>query len=191
MAFNTPRHLRIQSILYNTDRDSLRRSYSCIVNSIDYAIRRGVIDCAHIAYGDCSPSPLLSDEITQQWIAEEGDLASVPISYTFFDKNRGSASGHNALMMSDFGMQGSTSGDSYLVFMNPDVKMMADTIHELAMTMRRPSVGLVEARQLPIEHPKAYDEVTGHTLWASTATAITTTEIFREVGGFDESNFFL
>src|SRR5690606_12759794 len=62
---------------------------------------------------------------------------------------------------------------------------------ELNHALRRPGVGLVEAKQIPIEHPKDFDPETGETSWASTACAMGPLEVFREIDGFDADSFFL
>ena len=186
-----PTFLRLQSVLFNTDVESLKRAYLCAVNAVAYAMRTGTITGAEFAYGDCSPVPILSQEIVNSWVEEARIKAHVPITYTFFDQNKGSAAGHNALMGLVKERTLAAGGNCLLTIMNPDVKMAGDTIYALALTKNRWRVGFVEARQLPIEHPKAYDEASGKTAWASTATAMTTTDIFWEVGGFDSDTFFL
>lgn len=52
-------------------------------------------------------------------------------------------------------------------------------------------VGMVEAKQLPIEHPKDYDPNTGETGWATTACALIPLSQFRQLNGFDADSFFL
>jgi GT2 family glycosyltransferase len=50
---------------------------------------------------------------------------------------------------------------------------------------------MVEARQLPIEHPKVYDLESGETSWATTACVLLPARVIREVGDFDAETFFL
>lgn len=190
-AIAHPTILRLQSVLYNTEVESLKRAYLCAVNSVAYAMRAGVISKAEFAYGDCSPVALLSQEIVDLWVDEARTVAHVPIHYTYFNENRGSAAGHNALMALVKERTQAAGGNCLLGIMNPDVKMTGETIYALTLTKNRAKVGFVEARQLPIEHPKHYDEGSGKTAWCSTATAMTTTDIFWEVGGFDSETFFL
>ena len=54
-----------------------------------------------------------------------------------------------------------------------------------------PTVGFVEAKQLPIEHPKQYSGTTGFTSWATTAFAMTPRDLFLELDGFDAQTFFM
>ena len=50
---------------------------------------------------------------------------------------------------------------------------------------------MTEAKQLPLEHPKDFDPVTGETSWASGACSMVPTSVFRELGGYDADSFFL
>ena len=52
-------------------------------------------------------------------------------------------------------------------------------------------VGMVEARQTPIEHQKEYDVETLETDWATTACAVFSKALFDELNGFDSETFFL
>ena len=79
-------------------------------------------------------------------------------------ENLGSAEGNNRLW---------ADVDTDLVFiLNPDTVVAPDTLVELVAPLRRPGVGIVDGRQLPIEHPKDYDPVTGDTSWASGACSM-------------------
>jgi GT2 family glycosyltransferase len=51
------------------------------------------------------------------------------------------------------------------------------------------SVGVAEARQLPLEHPKDYDPVAGDTSWASTCCIVVRRSVFDALGGFDHDTF--
>ncbi len=52
-------------------------------------------------------------------------------------------------------------------------------------------VGMVEARQLPLELPKVFDPGTGDTPWASAACLLVRRALFEHLGGFDAEHFFL
>ena len=74
--------------------------------------------------------------------------------------------------------------------MNPDVLTFPNSLSELLIAHSRPGVGLVEARQIPVEHPKEYDPITGETSWASGACLLGETQLFRKLEGFDNESFF-
>ena len=75
--------------------------------------------------------------------------------------------------------------------MNPDVILAPRFFDEIMKPFRNPKVGMVEARQVPIEHPKEYDPETGETDWATTACAVFPTSLFHRLNGFDADTFFL
>jgi GT2 family glycosyltransferase len=100
----------------------------------------------------------------------------------FFGANLGSAAGHNRLA--------AESDADVLLFLNPDARMAPDAV-ELLVRALRADVGIVEARQVPLDHPKDYEPVTGDTSWASTACAVTPRELFERLNGFDAATFFL
>jgi hypothetical protein len=62
-------------------------------------------------------------------------------------------------------------------------------VEMIGALVRDPAIGIVEARQIPLEHPKAYDVRSGDTSWASTCCIVTPREIFDEEGGFDHEHF--
>lgn len=174
--------LRIQSILYHNDPASIQRAIRGVRAAMDLAVSVGVFELAELAYGDCSSQALLDDAALKLLQQECGDR--VRLRYECFGANLGSARGHNTLF--------ETCSCDFVLIMNPDVVMGSDVLVELSKPLRDDAaVGLVEARQLPIEHPKAYDPQTGETSWATTACAMVPAGLFAELGGFDCETFFL
>ena len=107
----------------------------------------------------------------------------MPLDYRFFDVTLGSACGHNKLFQD-------TRAD-YVLIMNPDIMVAPNVLVELARPFLDGRAGMVEAKQLPIEHPKDYDRATGETSWAATACALLPAELLERLGGFDAETFFL
>ncbi len=79
----------------------------------------------------------------------------------------------------------------YFLIVNPDVYL-----HELCISrlidkfFEDGKKGMVEARQLPFEHPKEFNKQTEETPWASGSCLLLNSEFFQTVGGFDE-NFWM
>lgn len=175
------RTLRIQSILFHNHLESIRRALRSIHRAVDLAVAGGVYSRVEVAYGDCSGFPVFGDDALAEVPREHDNYFDFGV--TFFGANLGSAKGHNTLL--------SQAQTDDVLIMNPDVVLAPDALIELAKPFGQAGVGMVEARQLPIEHPKAYDPLTGDTAWATTACALIPTEVFRKVGTFDSDTFFL
>lgn len=173
--------IQVQSILFNNEREALLRSLESLERAVDLAVGVGAASRIWVVYGDCSPQPCLND-------SEIRDIQSrfsptFQFAYHFFDQNLGSARGHNTL--------GLEAEADYLLIQNPDVVVSPRLFQNLLVPFKSNKVGMVEAKQLPIEHPKDYDVHTGETGWATTACALIPTGIFRKIGGFDADSFFL
>lgn len=81
--------------------------------------------------------------------------------------------------------------EDFFIIANPDVYCHQACISELIDARRKnPDAALIEARQLPFEHPKEYDPKTGYTPWASGFFLLIDSAFFKKTGGFDE-NFWM
>ena len=182
-ASAAPRTLRIQTIVYRNEPHHVERALEASARAVEHAVKAGTVAWAEFAIGDCSPFPVFT----------EGQIAALEerhraqglqrVEYRFFDKNLGSAAGHNRLMM--------TAQTDLILIQNPDVVSSPNLLVELIAPLSLPGVGQVEARQIPIEHPKEYDAATGETSWAATACALMPRRVAERLGGFDEKTFFL
>lgn len=175
--------LQIQTVLYKTPRVSVDRFMSTIAQAGLIAKKSGSVESVYLAMGDCSPLRTLAKDGVPELTQALSDAGIDRFSYDFFDGNVGSAAGHNRLFH---------KFDSELVLiLNPDVVASPYLIDELLLRFGDPQIGLVEGRQLPIEHPKDYDPESGETSWATTACAMMSRNIIKEVGDFDSDSFFL
>jgi GT2 family glycosyltransferase len=174
----------VQSVLYDNDVAALDRSLEALARAFEVALERGLLTRAVMAYGDCSSRRTFDDDEVASRDRLLRTAGADGLRYEFFDENLGSAEGNNR-MWRDI--------DSDLVFiLNPDAVVAPDVFVELMEPMRRESdIGIVEARQLPLEHPKDYDPVTGETSWASGACSLVPTSVVREIDGYDSASFFL
>jgi N-acetylglucosaminyl-diphospho-decaprenol L-rhamnosyltransferase len=78
----------------------------------------------------------------------------------------------------------------WFLCLNPDVVLHRRALLELVQAAQGSSGTLIEGRQFPEEHPKAYDPATYATSWASGACLLIPRAVYESVGGFDE-DFFL
>ncbi len=176
--------VKVHSVIYGNEAGHLRRSVQALARSAELARESGVVDRLVIAFGDCSPQRVLDDDAVASLADEVRSRGVDDIEYTFFDANLGSAAGHNRLL--------ERLDCDYVLIINPDTVASPRLIEELFVPFQtQERVGLVEARQVPFEHPKVYDPRTGETPWATTACALVPRSVVAEVGGFDAASFFL
>lgn len=178
-----PASLRIQSVLYNNAQAHIDTALESIARAADLAIAAGVLSSVEIALGDCSPEQVFTLEDIEARAVKFRAQGIARIQYTFFNANLGSAAGQNRLL--------EDLHSDLVLILNPDTVVAPNIFIELVRSMSKPDVGIVEARQLPIEHAKDYDPVTGETSWATTACALVSAAVAKEVEGFDPESFFL
>jgi hypothetical protein len=174
--------VQIQSILFNNEIEHLERAAAALSRAAELAINAGALSKVILRYGDCSPFQSIDAE-------GEGRLRKAAqhlhFSYHPFNENLGSARGHNRLAdMADADID-------FLWIQNPDVIVAPRLFERIMEPFSQAGVGQVEAKQLPIEHPKDYDPRTGETDWTTTACVMTPRSLFRELNGFDADTFFL
>jgi GT2 family glycosyltransferase len=176
-----PVSVQVQSVLYNNEFEAIDRSVASLARSAELAITSGVCSKVLLRYGDSSSIPRLTTaEIAALNVTANGILT---IEYVHFGGNLGSARGHNQLA--------EESQADFLLIQNPDIVVAPRLLETLLAPFSSPNIGMTEAKQLPIEHPKDYDPVTGETCWATTASAIIPASLFRQLKGFDADSFFL
>jgi len=176
-----PPSLQVQTVLYDTDLPSVRRFVESFAAACALAQREDKVGNVDLVLGDSSNSPLVEEGQTLD--TPEGPYPFENTRYVFFDANLGSAGGHNRLF--------DALQRDFVLVVNPDTYASPHLVVELIAGLEDPSVGAVEARQLPLEHPKSHDPVNGDTSWASGACFLARAQVVRDIGGFDPSLFFL
>lgn len=171
----------IQTVLFHTDPSRLEQAIDSLAQSVVNARVEGRRVIGSLLLGDSSPSPVLTAGHLQRLQHEFS--GRLHIDYDYFGSNLGSAAGHNRLA--------AASDSEFVVTMNPDVVFAFDAIENLLLAFVEPGTGMAEAKQIPIEHPKEFDSITGRTSWATTAAAAIWRPLFEELGGFDADTFFL
>ena len=173
--------LQVQSVLFKNDLPAIMRTLDSLGRAAEIAISAGICSSVTLRLGDSSPMPCLDRAALSKLRDSHG--AALTIEYEHFRGNLGSARGHNRLA-------NETKADFILV-QNPDIVVSPRLIEVLLRCFARAGVGMAEAKQVPIEHPKDYDTSTGETSWATTACAMIPTALFRQLDGFDAESFFL
>jgi hypothetical protein len=173
----------VQTVLYRHEPDQVFRMLRSTANSVRVAREHGQVGSVSVNIGDCSPARTFSSEELALIAAEVETCGVASISYDYFGANLGSAAGHNRLLLAN--------SSPFVLIVNPDTYASPFLLTELGAAHHDPTVGIAEARQIPLEHPKAYDRQSGETSWASTACCLVRTEVFEKIGGFDADSFFL
>ncbi len=175
--------LRVQTVAHGFTRETLFRYAEALAQSIYNARAAELISETVVAVGDCSGKAGL-DERTLEALRTVFADGGAEFAYERFGQNLGHAAGQNRLFRQN--------RSKLLLFCNDDVVTGPLAVAELVRGLiSRPEVGLVEAHQLPFEHPKQYDLVTGETGWCSLACALTPAKVFSKLGGLDAESFFL
>jgi len=125
-----------------------------------------------------------SDDGTADLLADE--VQSMPFRAFVLRsiRNNGFAGGMNLLA--------GQSRSEFMFLLNPDTRMEPGCLETLLARARSDDrIGICDAKQLPREHPKAWDPTTGETSWCSGAAALIRRKAFDDVGGFDQRLFFM
>ena len=174
--------LRVQTVLFGHEPEQIWR----LLQGVDAAARKAIdadlLGRVEWALGDNTERPIFGSGDASALNDASSDALS-DVTYESFSKNLGSSGGHNRLA------EGSPS--DLLLILNPDTYPSPTVLVELVSMLADPRIGLVEARQIPLEHPREYNLTTGTTSWASTCCVLVRREMFDQLGGFDDEHFFL
>lgn len=171
--------VQIQAVIYNNEIPALYKAVESLCNAVRHGPEQ--LGAVRMVYGDASDTPVLGEEELRTIRALcEG---AVTFEYRVFGFNSGFGKGQNLL--------GAGCGCDYMLVMNPDVIVTPGFFAEMLAPMRDAKVGLVEARQTPIEHHKEYDITTFETEWAAMACVLVRTALWHQLDGIDADTFFM
>lgn len=176
------RKLRIQTVLFGTDPAQIWRLGQGLSAAVNRLLAAEPVTEVEWALGDSSPSPVITTRDAQA-IQAETDPAFARVTYDFFNANLGSSGGQNRLA--------ADHPSDLLLVLNPDTYPSPTALMELVHAIDQPDVGIAEARQIPLEHPRLFDPVTGDTSWASGYCMLIRRSLFDSLGGFDDEHFML
>ena len=174
--------LRVQTVLYGHEPQQIWRLLQGLDAAARKAIEGGLLGRVEWALGDNSEVPIFGPADLSALNEASTDALS-SITYESFDENLGSSGGHNRLATG--------CSQDLLLILNPDTYPSLTALLELVKRLADPRVGLVEARQIPLEHPREYNLFTGETSWASTCCVLVRRQVFDQLEGFDSKHFFL
>ncbi len=183
--------LRVQTVRYGGDARGLLR----MLRSVTAAARQfgGGAAGVTVAIGDCGgpegPDALLGEAALSE-AREILTRAGILLDYVAFRRNLGHGAAQNGLAERAAGSDGMRGDRDVLVLANPDTYLSPNCLAKLVGVLGDDSVGIAEARQIPLEHPKAFDPVTGDTPWASGCLMAMRASVFEALGGFEPA-FFL
>lgn len=173
----------VQLVLYHTDLANVERSLHAMAGAVEYQGdgADGQLELT-VRLGDCSVVQTLGADVLDGW--KHYFRGRLSIEYEYFAKNLGHGGAQNRLAESGSG--------EYILFSNPDVVPLPSAISLLHELLRDdPRVGIVDAKQLPLEHPKYFEPTTGLASWCSGAFSMVRRSDFHRVGGFDHDAFFM
>lgn len=177
--------VRIQSVLFEPTPASLERFLRTLARSIATLTTARPEVAVEVALADGSPSPAYSPEAIERARWGFTGTGTRAVYYDHFADNPGHGGAQNRLFER-------YERPDVLVVCNPDTApaptLLVALLDRLAS---EEAIGIVEARQLPLEHQKDYDHDHGDTSWASGACAAIDGALFERLGGFDADTFFL
>ena len=179
----TPTSVRVVVVLFGNDLAQIWRCVRAVARAAQHAVdhpRLG-LNVVTVHLGDCSDRPVLCPTDVED-LADAVELdGRGSLDYRWFGQNLGHSAGCNELAAG--------AVEDALLLLNPDTYAAPTMLIELLGALRDPGVVAVDARQIPCEHAKFYDPVSGEQSWASGACMLVRTSWYQDVDGFDAGTF--
>jgi hypothetical protein len=173
--------LRVQAVLDDVDEATFRRFAQAAAATCACAKRAGVIGAVFLAVADISAEPWVS----AAHVDEEAGTVFDGTRYLRLGDELGPAAAHNRL----FALGDEEPDHSSVLVMSSRAYTAPRLVCELTVPFTDPTVGIAEARQLPLELPKSHDLTSGDTSWASASCLLVRRQVVEDTGGFDSQHF--
>jgi hypothetical protein len=167
--------------LAGNDPAQVERCLRAIGAAVRHAQRLGRLGAVEIELGDCEPRRILSDGEVDRLTAVATAHGVGLVRHHLLEPTGGPSSGNQRLAAG--------AVTDLLLMLGPDTVAAPNLLVALLEPFERPRVAITEARQMPFEHPKPFDQYTGLTSWASECGLMIRRDVFELVGGFDISVF--
>lgn len=178
---HTSLNLRVQTVVFDNDPQRMTMWIRALADAVAQA--RPLLSRVEVAIADVTPEPAL-DPVWSENAAELMASAGVDdFELIVTQANLGHGGGQNLLL-------GDRVPDRLLV-LNPDAMVAHDFLMHILRASGAAGVGVVEGRQIPFEHARAYDPRTGDTSWASGACMLVNGVVVSAIGLFDHDTFFM
>jgi len=179
-VLGVPASLQTQLVLYEHRPATIQRAVEGLCAAVRHARARGPLD-HRLTIGDCSADRCLAAADVDALASTSASEGAGSVTYEHFGENLGSAGGSNRLAKD--------ASAELLLVLNPDTYAAPSMLSELLAALSDDGVGVAEGRQIPLEHPKAFDPATGDTSWASGCCTLVRRSVFDEVDGYDAETF--
>ena len=168
------REVDVSIVTYDSDPGLLRSLVASLAEPLPDPVRLNLL--VH----DNSPSPAPSEALRAE-LSAAAAFARVEVVHSA--ENLGFGRGHNA--------NAARGSAEWLLVLNPDCILEPGALGVLVDAAMRdgPEAVAWEMRQIPYEHPKAYDPVTLETSWTSGTATLYRRSAYDAVGGFDPAIF--
>lgn len=179
----SPPPLRVQVVLAGTAVPAsprLGRFLEAMGAAAAQGRRLGVVGAVSVAVAASGDGPSLSaQEVAGHWQVACGPRSFDGLTYDHVGGSFSAA--HNHLLEG--------SADELVLLADVDAWASPLLLAELVRAVGQAGVGIVDAHQLPLEDPKAFDPCSGDTSWASGTCLLARSEVLSALGGFDDRSF--